>query len=147
MSFLSWVVFDGTKEKSRFSSIPSSSQPTCVCVLLCTYDVSGPVKLCIFFIFGMFSQDLWPKPIGFVCVCIVIWCSLLLPNLPWHFPRHWVISCSITVGLNQMSSPALRSLPTPWLLPALPCLGPAETEWLLTDNPPTSWQPGPLLFS
>ena len=93
------------KRSPHFSSTPSFSQPTCVCVLLCTYDVSGLVKLCIFFILGMFSQDLWPKPIGFVCVCIVIWCSLLLPSLSWHFPRHWVISCSITVGLNQMSSP------------------------------------------
>ena len=131
------------KRSPHFSSTPSFSQPTCVCVLLCTYDVSGLVKLCIFFILGMFSQDLWPKPIGFVCVCIVIWCSLLLPSLSWHFPRHWVISCSITVGLNQMSSPPLRSLPTPWLLPALPCLGPVETVWLLMDilPPPDSLDP------
>lgn len=104
------------------------------CLVLCNY------VLFLFFVFCFFWNVL-PRSVtqaNWFCVCVYSHsgCSLLLPKLSWHFPRHWVISCSITVGLNQMPSPPLGSSPSPWLLPALPCLGPTGNGMAAIDSPP-----------
>lgn len=83
--------------------------------------------------FGMFLQDLWPRPVDF-CVCIVIW-SDLLPTVSWHFLRRELGSRPIAVSLKQTASPLLDH---PACLSCCPQDRPSPA-WVPRDPPGCSW--------